>query len=129
MSGDVDTIKTYIPGRNPSSSLGVNARFNGFAINSEPNVQTVDNYAVTAKDVTVVITRATTTTVVLPLGYLFPGRRIRVVTRQAQAILSSQSNITPIIGGAPTNAILAATAGKWADLESDGTYWVITASN
>jgi hypothetical protein len=129
VSGDVDTIKTYIPGRNPSSSLGVNARFNGFAINSEPNVQTVDNYAVTAKDVTVVINRATTTTVVLPLGYLFPGRRIRVVTRQAQAILSSQSNITPIIGGAPTNAILAATAGKWADLESDGTYWVITASN
>lgn len=129
VSGDVETINTYVPGRNPSSVLGENARFNGSAINSEPNVQTVDNYAVTAKDVTVIIDRASTTTVVLPIGSLFPGRRIRVVTRQAQAILSSQSNITPITGGAPTNAILAATAGKWADLESDGTYWVITASN
>jgi hypothetical protein len=129
VSGDVDTIKTYIPGRNPSSSLGVNARFNGSAINAEPNVRTDDNYAVTAKDVTIVVDRASTTTVVLPFGYLFPGRRIRVVTRQAQAVLSSQSNITPITGGAATNSILPATAGKWVDLESDGTYWVVTASN
>jgi len=129
ISGDVNTINTYVPGKNPSSALGVNARFNGSNINNEPNVQTVDNYAVTNKDVTVVINRASTTTIVLPFGFQFPGRRIRVVTRQAQAVISSQSNITPITGGAATNAILAATAGKWADLESDGTYWVITASN
>lgn len=129
VSGDVETINTYVPGKNPSSVLGENARFNGSAINNEPNVQTVDNYAIAAKDVTVIINRASTTTVVLPNGYLYPGRRIRVVTRQAQTVISSQSNITPITGGAATNAILAATAGKWADLESDGTYWVVTASN
>ncbi|MCA3159987.1 MAG: hypothetical protein ING31_10430, partial [Burkholderiales bacterium] len=112
VSGDADTIKTYVPSRNPSSVLGPNPRFNGAAINSAPNVQTVDNYAVTVKDVTVIINRATTTTVILPAPSVFPGRRIRVVTRQAQAVLSSQSNITPITGGASTNAILAATAGK-----------------
>lgn len=128
-SGDADTINTYIPGRNPSSSLGVNARFNGSAINAEPNVRTDDNYAVTAKDVTVVIDRASPTTIVLPPGVDFPGRRVRVVTRQAQAVLSSQSNIIPITGGAATNAILAGAAGEWADLESDGTNWVITANN
>ena len=129
VSGDAETINTYVPGRNPSSALGENARFNGAAINNEPNVQTVDNYAVTPKDVTVIINRAATTTVVLPTPSLFSGRRIRVVTRQAQTILSSQSNVTPITGGSATNALLSATAGKWADLESDGTYWVITASN
>jgi hypothetical protein len=129
VSGDANTIYTYVPGKNPSSVLGVNARISGSNINSEPNVQTVDNYAVTPKDVAVIINRAATTTVVLPTPSVFSGRRLRIVTRQAQSILSSQSNITPIIGGAATNAILAATAGKWADLESDGTYWVITASN
>jgi hypothetical protein len=129
VSGDVNTIYTYVPGKNPSSALGPNARFSAAAINNEPNVQTIDNYAFTNKDVTVVINRAATTTVVLPVPSVFPGRRIRVVTRQAQTILSSQSNVTPITGGAATNALLSATAGKWADLESDGTYWVITASN
>lgn len=129
VSGDADTINTYVPGRNPSSALGSNACFNGSAIHAEPNVRTDDNYAVTAKDVTVVINRASPTTVVLPPGVEFPGRRIRIVTRQAYAVVSSQSNITPLIGGATTNAILSGTAGKWADLESDGTYWVITACN
>lgn len=129
VSGDVDTINTYVPGRNPSSVLGENARFNGSAINNEPNIKTTDNYAFTNKDVTVVIDRASTTTVVLPEPTAFIGRRIRVVTRQAQIILSSQSNVIPITGGAATNAILSATAGKWADLECDGTYWVITANN
>lgn len=128
-SGDADTIQTYIPGRNPSSALGMNARFNGSAINSEPTVQTVDNYAVTPKDVTVIINRASATTVVLPAGSLYPGRRLRVVTRQAQTVASSASNIVPITGGSAGTAILAATAGKWADLESDGTNWLITAGN
>jgi hypothetical protein len=129
VSGDVNSIYTYVPGKNPSSALGPNARFTASAINSVPNVQTVDNYAFTTKDVTVVINRAAATTVVLPEPTAFLGRRIRIVTRQAQSVISSQSNVTPITGGAATNAVLSATAGNWADLECDGTYWVITASN
>lgn len=130
VSGDIQTVYTYVPGKNPSSALGANARFNGSNINSEPNVQTIDNYAVTNKDATLIINRASTTTVVLPSGFDFPGRRIRIVTRQAQSILSSQSNIVPITGGSATNAILPATAGAWVDLESTGsTNWIITASN
>lgn len=128
-AGSVNAIKTYIPGAFPSSGLGVNARFNASAINAAPNVQTIDNYNVTPADVTVAINRSTTTTVVLPAVSLYKGRRVRIITRQAHAVLSSQSNITPITGGAATNSILAATAGKWADLESDGTYWVVTANN
>ena len=129
VSGDADTIKTYVPSRNPSSVLGPNARFSGAAINNEPNVQTIDNYAVTPKDVTIIINRASTTTVVLPSSWTFPGRRLRVVTRQAHSILSSQSDIIPITGGSATNTILPATAGKWVDLEATGPYWLVTASN
>lgn len=129
-AGSVQAIQTYIPGAFPSSGLGPNARFTASAINSVPNVQTVDNYNITPADVTVVIDRATATTVVIPSGFSYPGRRIRVVTRQAFAVLSSQSNIVPITGGSATNAILPATAGKWVDLESTGgTNWIITASN
>lgn len=128
-AGSASAIQTYIPGKYPSSTLGTTARFSAFSINKEPNVQTVDNYNVTPADVTVVINRAETTTVVLPVPSMYPGRRIRVATRQAFAVLSSQSNIIPITGGAATNAILPAAAGKWADLESDGTYWVVTSGN
>jgi len=128
-AGSAQAIQTYIPGAFPSSALGVNARFNASAIKSAPTVQTVDNYNVTTADVAVVINRAATTTVVLPTPSLYPGRRIRVSTRQAFAILSSQSNIVSLTGGAASNSILPATAGKWVDLESDGTNWLITAGN
>ena len=128
-AGAANAIQTYIPGAWPSSTLGKTARFSAFGIHKEPTVQTVDEYAVTPADVTVAINRASTTTVVLPAGSLYPGRRIRVVTRQAQLVQSSASNIVPLTGGAASTAILAATAGKWADLESDGTNWLITASN
>lgn len=129
ISGDAQTINTYVPGRNPSSALGKNAWFSGAAINSEPNVRTDNSYSVTPNDVTVIINRASTTSVVLPEPTAFLGRRIRVVTRQAQSVISSQSNVIPITGGAATNALLSAIAGKWADLECNGTYWIITASN
>jgi len=129
VSGDVNTIYTYVPGRNPSSVLGSNARVNGSSIKNEPNVQTVNNYAITVKDVTVVIDRGSSTTVVLPAASSFPGRRLRLVTRQAFTVVSSASNVIPITGGSAGTAILAATAGKWADLESNGTSWVITSAN
>lgn len=128
-SGSVNAIQTYIPGAFPSSGLGVNARFNASATNSAPNVQTVDNYNVLPTDVTVAINRGSTTTLVLPAVATYVGRRIRVVTRQAFGVLSSQSNVVALTGGAATNTILPATAGKWVDLESNGTSWVITASN
>lgn len=36
---------------------------------------------------------------------------------------------TQVSGLYPYTAILAATAGKWADLQSDGSNWIIMASN
>ena len=127
--GDANTIHTYIPGGFPSSVLGQNTIVNAWNLNNEPNVQTGDPYTIVNSDVTIIADRASTMTLVFPFGYLQPGRKIRVVTRQAQTVISSQANILPLAGGAATTAILPATAGKWADLESDGTYWAITASN
>lgn len=57
------------------------------------------------------------------------GRVLRIKTIAAQTVVSASSNVVPLAGGAAGTAILAATAGKWADLKSDGTNWIIMASN
>lgn len=53
------------------------------------------------------------------------GREIMIKTVAAQAVNSASSNVIPLAGGAAGTAILAATAGKWATLVSNGTNWEI----
>jgi len=55
------------------------------------------------------------------------GRWIYIKTVTANAVVSASSNIVPIDGTAAGAAILPATAGAWAALQSDGTNWVIMA--
>jgi hypothetical protein len=50
---------------------------------------------------------------------------LMVRTIQAQTVVSASSDVVPVAGGAAGTAILAATAGKWALLQSDGTNWQI----
>lgn len=73
--------------------------------------------------------RAGTITVTLPTASSFTGRELVTKTVQAQTVVSASSNVVPLTGGAAGTAILAATAGKWAHLVSDGTNWVIMAAN
>lgn len=69
-----------------------------------------------------------TCTVTLPAASSFTGREIYIKTIQAQTVVSASSNVVPLAGGAASTAILAATAGKWALLVSDGTNWIIMAA-
>lgn len=62
--------------------------------------------------------------VTLPAAASFVGREIMIKTIAAQAVTSAASNVVPIAGGAAGTAILAATAGLWATLVSDGTNWI-----
>lgn len=68
-------------------------------------------------------------TVTLPAASSWTGREVTIKTIQAQTVVSASSNVVPLAGGAAGTAILAATAGKWATLVSDGTNWVIMAGN
>lgn len=70
-----------------------------------------------------------TCTLALPAAASFPGRRLRVMNVGAIALTSASADVVPQGGSAGGTAILAATSGKWADLESNGTGWFITASN
>lgn len=70
-----------------------------------------------------------TITVTLPAASSWTGREFTIKTIAAQTVVSASSNVVPLVGGAAGTAILAATAGKFATLVSDGTNWVIMAGN
>ena len=77
----------------------------------------------------VIANRAGTVTLSLQSASLWPGATLMVKTIQSQLVVSAASDVVPITGGAAGTAILAATAGKWATLVSNGTNWEIMASN
>lgn len=66
---------------------------------------------------------AGTVTLTLPAAGSSFGREIMVRTVQAQTVVSAASDVVPVAGGAAGTAILAATAGKWAMLKSNGVNW------
>lgn len=68
-------------------------------------------------------------TVTLPAAASFPGRRIHIKNLSATyTVISNASNVKPANSNTAGTAILAATAGVWALLVSDGSDWVIMAS-
>lgn len=67
-------------------------------------------------------------TVTLPNAALWQGREIYIKTIAAQTVVSAATNVLPINSATAGTAILAASAGAWALLVSNGTNWVIMAS-
>lgn len=55
------------------------------------------------------------------------GRWLYIKTVTANTVVSASSDIVPIDGTAAGTAILPATAGAWAALQSNGTNWVVMA--
>lgn len=72
---------------------------------------------------------AGTVTLTLPSAVSYSGRGFNIKTVANQAVVSASSNIVPISTTSPGVVILAATAGKWASIVSDGTNWVIMSAN
>lgn len=104
----------------------------GAALSTSAPVTKTANYTVDSgatKDSAIIFNGAGSLTITLPTASSFSGRILRIKTIAAQTVVSASSNVVPLVGGAAGTAILAATAGKWADLQSDGTNWIIMASN
>jgi len=68
-------------------------------------------------------------TATLPTASAWTGREIMIKTIAAFTVVSASSNVVPLAGGSSGTAILAATAGKYATLVSDGTNWIIMQAN
>lgn len=96
---------------------------------SAPTTNTAATYTVLTTDSYIINNRAGTVTVTLPSASTYSGRQITTSTITANTVVSASSNVVPQAGGAAGTAILAATAGKWARMVSDGTNWVIMESN
>lgn len=81
-------------------------------------------YTLTADVDKLIANRASTITVTLPAASSWLGRKLYIKTIQAQLVVSAASDVVPIDSATAGTAILPATDGAWALLESDGTNWI-----
>lgn len=94
-----------------------------------PVSTTASAYTVALTDASILFVTTATHTLTLPAAASFPGRQLSLKNLAAFAINSASSNVVPLASVSAGTAILAATAGKWATLQSDGTNWQIMAGN
>lgn len=87
-----------------------------------PVVKTAD-FTLARSENWITCNKGSSMTVTLPAPADFPGREIMFRNIKAFTVVSASANIIPRSGAAATTAILAATAGAWCMLVSDGAYW------
>lgn len=87
------------------------------------------SYSVVDTDTSIAFTGAGGITVTLPSAVNYAGRELTLKVEANQTVASASSNVVPLVGGAAGTAILAATAGKFAMLKSDGSNWTIMMAN
>lgn len=133
MPGRLLFMTTSDGASSPSERLRIDS--NGFATvtgsigRGAPVTKTADFTVATTENWLINNKAAATCTVTLPAAASFTGREIMITNYQAFTVVSASSNVIPQVGGSASTAILAATAGKWATLVSNGTNWVIMQSN
>lgn len=119
----------------PTSTLTI---MGSIALQQALNIGGMSTYTVTPTDSILYNTYYSTETVTLPIAADYPGRTLRIFNTIAHIVQSDSSNVVPMnswSGFNPTagTAILDATIGKWADLQSveisSNWYWLVTANN
>jgi hypothetical protein len=89
----------------------------------------VNSYTVGVNEKYVTLRATATTTITLPNPGAYPGREITIMNTAAFAVNSSISNVYPLGSTTIGTAILAATAGKFARLVSNGQTWITMEAN
>lgn len=93
-----------------------------------PSLVNAAAYTVTTTNVSLRFT-TTACTVTLPAAASFTGRVLYLNNVTAIAVTSASSNVIPLGSNTAGTAILAATAGKFAMIQSDGTNWITMMAN
>jgi hypothetical protein len=106
------------------STLTVNGSF----ASKSPSTVNAATYSVAATDGSLRFT-TTNCTVTLPAAASYPGRILYLNTITANSVVSAASNVIPLGSNTAGTAILAATAAKFAMLQSDGTNWITMLAN
>lgn len=104
-------------------------RMTGLGTGLVAPVTKTGNFTLGANENEVICNGSASITVTLPTASAWVGRKIRIKTRAAFTVISASSDVKPLDTDTAGTAILAATAGKWAEMVSDGTNWVIMAGN
>lgn len=97
--------------------------------NSVAPVTKTTAFTVADSETNIIVNGSASVTVTLPAAASYVGRSITIKTIAAFTVVSASSNVVPLTSATAGTAILAATAGKWATLVSNGTNWVIMAAN
>lgn len=106
---------------------------NGPASFKAPQSITTNTYTVTSTDSSLIFSGATFSpaqvVLTLPTPTGCTGRILYLKNISANATISASSNVVALASAGTSTAILSATAGKWAMLQSDGANWVIMMAN
>jgi hypothetical protein len=93
-----------------------------------PSTINAGTYSMLAADSSLIFT-TTNCTLTLLSAASYSGRILYVKNITANSVVSASSNVAPIGSATPGTAILAATTGKFAMLQSDGTNWIVMSAN
>ena len=104
------------------------ARMTGLGTGLVAPVTKTTSFTLGANENELICNGSASITVTLPAASAWVGRRVRIKTIAAYTVISASSNVAPIASATAGTAILAATAGKWAELVSDGTNWITMAA-
>jgi hypothetical protein len=115
---------TYLPG-NAAGTFRPNGIYDRLVGYGAPVTKTANFTVADSENYLINNKAAANCTVTLPTAADYTGRRIVIKNLQAFTVISASSNVVPLAGGAAGTAILAAVAGRWAELVSDGTNWII----
>ena len=138
--GDAQTLDTFLMCPNVTVSTNI-FNFPNFVVtglgqifaktlgSNAPTTMTGTSGSQGNQDGSIIVNASGTFTLTLLAASGQSGRWLYIKTIAAQAVNSASSNVVPLAGGAASTGILAATAGKWAVLQSDGSNWIIMAAN
>lgn len=108
----------------PSSSLTVS----GSVAMKAPVTVSTATYTVAATDASLIFS-GTNCTVTMPSASSYPGRILYFKNVTANSVAANSSVVVPLASTSNGTAILASAAGKFAMLQSDGTYWIVMMAN
>lgn len=121
---DNGTDALQVNGSTTAVGVKTTAGFTGSTITAEVTAAT---YTQSVNDDYIPVNFAGTVTITMLNPATYPGKYVKIRTYQAQAVNSASANIS--INGVVGSSILAATAGKWAELKSDGVNWEMVDNN
>jgi hypothetical protein len=122
---DASTDRVGFGTATPTAKVQVNGSF-AFGL---PVTVTTD-YVVATSDTVIISNRGASNTLTLPAASTNGGRLLFILNiGGAFTVVSASSNVIPRAGGSAGTAILPATDGAWALLQSNATNWQILASS